>query len=29
MIPAGYMAKHVREKPDSLKAPQVTNIYIQ
>ena len=27
MIPAGYMAKHVREKPDSLKASQVKNIY--
>lgn len=27
MIPAGYMAKHVREKPDSLKVAQVTNIY--
>ena len=27
MIPAGYMAKHVRKKPDSLQAAQVTNIY--
>jgi len=27
MIPAGYMAKHVRERPDSLKAAQVTDIY--
>jgi len=27
MIPAGYMAKHVRERPDSLKAAQVTDLY--
>ena len=27
MIPAGYMAKHVSQKPDYLKAAQVTEIY--
>jgi hypothetical protein len=27
MIPAGYMAKRVRKKPDYLKAAQVTDIY--
>jgi hypothetical protein len=27
MIPVGYMAKHVRKKPDWLKVPNVTDIY--
>jgi hypothetical protein len=27
MIPAGYMAKHVSQKPDHLKAVQVQDIY--
>jgi hypothetical protein len=27
MVPVGYMAKHVRTKPDWLKAPQVKDIY--
>jgi len=27
MIPAGYMAKHVSQKPDYLKAAQVKDIY--
>ena len=27
MTPAGYMAKHVITKPDSLDAPQVVDIY--
>ncbi len=27
MIPAGYMAKHIRRKPDWMEAPRVVDIY--
>lgn len=27
MVPAGYMAKHVRKRPDWLAAPYVIDIY--